>query len=107
MDRKTVFTKTAKAAFTMLAKEDIITPVVQAAQMHAKEAPVPPSQSPVVTDSDDDLGFTPHCHAGQQGRSAATSVVRAPEGYLTISAVPTFRGGRPWRTVVVCDSPPL
>jgi hypothetical protein len=59
MDRKTVFTKTAKAAFTMLAKEDIITPVVQAAQTHAKEAPVPPSQSPVVTDSDDDLGFTP------------------------------------------------
>jgi hypothetical protein len=59
MDRKTVFTKTAKAAFTMLANEDIITPVVQAAQTHAKEPPVPPSQSPVVTDSDDDLGFTP------------------------------------------------
>jgi hypothetical protein len=58
MDLKTLFTKTAKAALTMPAKGDSITPVVQVAQTHAKGPPVPPSQSPVVTDSNDGLGFT-------------------------------------------------
>ena len=58
MDHKTLFTKSAKAVLSMLAKVDSITPVVQAAQTHAKGPPVPPSQSPVVIDSNNDLGFT-------------------------------------------------
>jgi hypothetical protein len=43
------------AALNKLAKEDFIRQFVQAAQTPAKEPPAPPSQSPVVTGSIDDL----------------------------------------------------
>lgn len=66
-------------ALNNLAKEDFIRQFVQAAQTPAKEPPAPPSQSPVVTGSDDDLDFTSLISKpANKAEDAATSDARSP-----------------------------
>jgi len=66
-------------ALNNLAKEDFIRQFVQAAQTPAKEPPAPPSQSPVVTGSDDDLDFTSLISKpANKAEDAAASDARSP-----------------------------